>query len=175
MREITDDARLRALMRALGAAARVETTVYFVGGATAVLNGWRSSTKDADIKVLPESDDMLRAIPGIKEALRINVEFAAPDDFLPPLPGWQERSPFIAKEGTVVFRHYDFYAQALAKLERGHRQDLEDVRSMRRAGLIEMDRLRELHGAIEPLLYRYPAVDPPTLRKAVSAFAAEAP
>lgn len=174
MREIADDARIRALMRALGAAARGGTTVYFVGGATAVLHGWRASTKDADIKVLPDSDELLRAIPAIKEALKINVELAAPDDFLPALPGWQERSPFIAKEGSAVFRHYDFYAQALAKLERGHRQDLEDVRSMRRAGLIEMARLLGFLGEIEPFLYRYPAVDPPTLRKAVSAFAAEA-
>lgn len=170
MREIADADRLRRLMRALGAAAEGEATVYLTGGASAVLHGWRAATIDADIKIMPEREDLLRAIPRIKEELRINVEFAAPDQFLPPLPDWQARSPLISKEGRVVFRHYDFYAQALAKLERGHRQDLDDARRMLADGLIEARRLVELLGAIEPQLYRYPAVDPPTLRRAVEDF-----
>lgn len=170
MREIADAGRVRALMRALGAATSSEATVYLTGGASAVLHGWRASTIDADIKILPERNDLMRAIARIKEELRFNIEFASPDDFLPPLPGWEERSPFIAKEGTVVFRHYDFYAQALSKLERGHSQDLEDARQMLAKGLIEPARLKEFLAAIEPELYRYPAVDPPTLRRAVEAF-----
>jgi hypothetical protein len=32
------------------------------------------------------------------------------------------------------------------------------------AGLVEPERLRELHEAIEPELYRFPAVDPAGLR-----------
>lgn len=172
MREIADAGRLRGLMRALGAAARAEADVYLTGGASAVLHGWRASTIDADLKILPERDDLLRAIPRIKEELNVNVEFASPDDFLPALPGWRERSPYIAKEGPLSFRHYDFYAQALAKLERGHRQDMEDARQMLTRGLIAAPRLRELFAAIEPELYRFPAVDPPTLRRAVEAFVA---
>ena len=39
-------------------------------------------------------------------------------------------SPFIVKEGPLAFRHFDLYAQALAKIERGHAQDLVDVREM---------------------------------------------
>lgn len=172
MREIADAGRLRALMRALGSATRSEATVYLAGGASAVLHGWRNSTIDADIKIIPERDDLMRAIPRIKEELSFNIEFASPDHFLPPLPGWEERSPFIVKEGSVVFRHYDFYAQALSKLERGHRQDLEDARQMLAKGLIEAGRLRELLAAVEPELYRYPAVDPPTLRRSVESFLA---
>lgn len=170
MRELTDAARLRRFMAALGRAAAHETTVYLTGGASAVLEGWRASTIDADIKILPERDELLRAIPRLKEELSINVELAAPDQFLPPLPGWQERSAFIAKEGLVVFRHYDFYAQTLAKLERGHRQDLADALSMRERGLVDPTRVRELFEAVAPELYRYPAVDPPSLRRAVEEF-----
>lgn len=170
MREIADAGRMRALMKALGSATKSEATVYLTGGASAVLHGWRSSTIDADIKILPETDDLMRAIPRIKEELKLNIEFASPDHFLPSLPGWEERSPFIGKEGSVVFRHYDFYAQALSKLERGHRQDLEDARQMLARGLIEAGRLKEFLAAIEPELYRYPAVDPPTLRRSVVAF-----
>lgn len=170
MRRLTDAALVRAFMRELGRAAKSPATVYLTGGATAVLEGWRSTTIDVDIKVLPDSDEVLRAIPRLKEQLEVNVELAAPDQFLPPLPGWRERSAFIAKEGALEFRHYDFYAQALAKLERGHRQDLEDVVQLKALGRIEPERLLELLGSIEPELFRYPAVDPTSLRRAVEGF-----
>lgn len=169
MRREVDAERLRALLKALGEAARGETTVYLTGGATAVLNGWRSSTVDVDLKLEPERDEVLRAIPRLKEELETNVELASPDGFLPELPGWRDRSPFVAREGLVTFRHYDLYAQALAKMERGHARDLADVAAMLDRGLVLPARLRELHAAIEPLLYRFPAVDPPTFRAALEA------
>lgn len=102
----------------------------------------------------------------------MNIELAAPDDFLPPLPGWRTRSVFIARFGPVDFFHYDFYAQALAKIERSHEQDLVDVAAMRRERLIEPARLTALFGRIEPALIRYPAIDPPSLRDRVEAAAA---
>ena len=157
-------------MQALGRTTRGPATVYLTGGATAVLHGWRATTLDVDLKVMPDREDVLRSIQGLKEKLSINVELAAPDQFLPPLPGWQERSEFIAKEGALEFRHYDYYAQVLAKLERGHRQDIEDVRRMREAGKVQPARLWQLYEAIEPELYRYPAVDPASLRRTVEEF-----
>jgi len=62
------------------------------------------------------------------------VELASPDQFLPPLPGWQDRSPFIDAVGLVVFRHYDLYSQVLAKVERGHEQDLSDAAALMSRG-----------------------------------------
>jgi len=59
------------------------------------------------------------------------------DHFIPELPGWQDRSPFIERKGTVSFHHYDFYAQALAKIERGHAQDEADVDEMMRRGAVD--------------------------------------
>jgi hypothetical protein len=64
-------------------------------------------------------------------------------------------------------RHYDLYAQALAKLERGHALDLTDVRELLTRGLVDRDRARELFKAIEPELYRYPAIDPRAFRRRV--------
>ena len=94
----------------------------------------------------------------------MNVELASPDGFLPEVPGWRERSRFVSREGLVTFRHYDFYAQALAKIERGHTRDLLDVRAMLERRLVEPGRLRELFAAIRPSLYLFPAVDPETFR-----------
>jgi hypothetical protein len=84
-------------MRAVGQEAERDCRLYFTGGATAVLLGWRASTSDADIRVVPESEGIYRALPGLKESLELNVEPAA----------------------------------------------------------------------IEPALYRYPAIDPPSFRRAV--------
>lgn len=167
MREVADADRIRRFMRALGAEADADARVYFTGGATAVLHGWRSSTIDIDIKIIPEWDRIFRAIPSIKETLRVNVELASPADFIPVLPGWEDRSPFISREGKVSFHHFDLYAQALAKVERSHAQDLEDIRAMIQLGLIDPSRALRYFDGIEPDLYRYPALDPASFRRAV--------
>jgi hypothetical protein len=69
----------------------------------------------------------------------------------------------------VSFHHFDLYAQALAKIERGHSQDEADVREMLDRGLVDHAGLREYFAAIEPHLYRLPAIDPAASRDAVDA------
>jgi len=167
MRGLVDEARIRLFMRELGRAARRPARVYFTGGATAVLAQWRASTIDIDLKFVPEDDALFRAIPELKESLQINVELAAPDDFIPVPDGWEDRSRFVAQEGPLTFLDYDLTAQALAKIERGHSQDLEDVHAMIRRRLVEPNALRAAFEAIEPRLYRYPAIDPASFRRAV--------
>jgi hypothetical protein len=174
MRRPVDGKRVRDFLHALAIASEREARVYLTGGATAVLYGWRPTTIDVDLKIVPDSDSILRAIPRLKEELEVNVELASPDDFIPELPGWQERSPFIEREGRVSFHHYDLYAQALAKIERGHEKDLLDAREMIERGLIEAARLTEFYEAIKPRLYRYPAIDPESFRRALEDFLADA-
>ena len=150
---------------------RQHTRVYFTGGASAVLMGWRESTIDLDIRFEPEHDELFRALPRIKEELQVNVELAAPSDFIPQLPGWQERSQLIDTEGKVSYYHYDFYSQALSKIERGHDHDIKDVEAMIKNRLVEPKRLLELFKEIEPQLYKYPAIDPASFLSAVKRFA----
>ena len=97
---------------------------------------------------------MLRAIPELKEELELNIELACPADFIPELPGWEERSPYIAQEGSLSFYHYDLYAQALSKIERAHKQDLAVAQ-------------------ILPNLYRFPAIDPKSFRNALTSVLVE--
>jgi hypothetical protein len=78
-------------------------------------------------------------------------------------------SPFIAREGRLDFHHFDLSAQALSKIERGHTQDLEDVREMLARGLVTAAGLRAYFDAITPRLYRYPAIDPASFARAVAA------
>src|SRR5205823_3528800 len=57
-------------------------TAKDAGVATAMLLGWRPTTIDADISIVPESDGAGLARP-----------------VHPELPGWEQRRPFIAREG----------------------------------------------------------------------------
>lgn len=160
MREVATAERIREFARRLGEAVGRDTRIYLTGGATAVLFGWRETTVDVDLKMVPESDEAFRAIPRLKEELRLNVELASPDQFIPPLPGWESRSPFICREGRVDWRHYDPYSQALAKIERDHDRDRADVAELLRRGLVDPAALRRFFEAIRPELIRYPAIHP---------------
>lgn len=167
MREVADRERIQAFLAALAREANVETHLFLVGGSSAVLVGWRATTVDVDLAIRPESDAMLRAIPALKERLQINVELASPDQFIPVPAGWEERSPVIERMGHVTVHHYDFVAQALAKIERGHTRDLADVRAMVERGLISAGEVRRMFAQIEPELYRFPAIDLESFRRAV--------
>lgn len=167
MRQKVTAPRLHDFIKALGGAATTPVRIFLVGGASAVLLGWRVSTIDVDMKVVPDSDSILKSLPALKERLEMNIELASPDDFIPALPGWQERSRFIQQEGKIGFFHYDFYAQALAKIERGHDTDMLDVQEMILRGLIEPKRLLVLFSSIEDQLYRYPAINGASFRRAV--------
>jgi hypothetical protein len=169
VRPPVDEDRIRALARQLGRVARGPVRIYLTGGSTAVLEGWRAATIDVDLRFEPERDELLRELPALKERLGVNIELASPPDFIPELPGWRERSAFLFREGPVDVHHFDLYSQALSKIERGFEQDLDDVRTMIERGLVEAARLREFYDAIEPELYRYPAIDPPTFRHKVDA------
>jgi len=171
MRDLTNKEKIFDFMRLLGHAAKAECRVYFTGGVTAVLMGWRESTVDIDLKFEPERDELFRALPEIKEKLGLNVELASPPDFIPEVPGWQDRSSFIARDGKVDFFNFDPYSQALSKIERGHERDILDVESMLKAGLVERRRLLELFSAIEPNLFRYPAITPQVFRNEVERIA----
>ncbi|HEX9632306.1 MAG TPA: DUF6036 family nucleotidyltransferase [Gemmatimonadales bacterium] len=169
MRELADAGRIRRFMERLARAADAEARVYFTGGATAVLYGWRSTTIDVDVKLVPERDALLRALPTIKEELHLNVELASPADFIPVPAGWEERSPFLVQIGRIGFYHFDLYAQALAKVERAHAQDVQDVQELRARNLIDGPTALAYFERVEPELFRFPAVDGPSFRRAVEA------
>ncbi|HEX8122927.1 MAG TPA: DUF6036 family nucleotidyltransferase [Solirubrobacteraceae bacterium] len=160
MRERADETRIRAFLRELGRRSNAPARVYLTGGATAVLEGWRSSTIDIDLSFEPDDDASLRILPELKERLDVNIELVSAGDFIPVLPGWRDRSPFVGRVGSLDVHHLDPYSQALSKVERGFEHDLNDVEAMLNAGLVERGLALDLFRRIEPDLYRYPAIDP---------------
>jgi hypothetical protein len=167
MRKLADVERIRRFMRSLGSAADVETACYLTGGATAVLLGWRDSTIDVDIRLSPETDALMRAIQRLKNEFAINVELASPLDFIPVPSGWEDRSVFAGREGRASYYHFDPYAQALAKLERAHAQDLGDVEEFITRRFVDPARALVYFQEVEAELHRFPAVDPRAFRTRV--------
>ncbi|MDB9526135.1 hypothetical protein PN498_09070 [Oscillatoria sp. CS-180] len=170
MRSDIDPQRIEHLMEMLGREARGSGSIYFTGGASALLIGWRSSTVDIDIRLDPEPPGIFQAIAKLKQKLNINIELASPQDFLPPLPGWRDRSVFIGKRGQISFYHYDFTAQALSKLSRGFDRDISDVRAMYERGLFSVEDLRDCFEKIKPELIRFPALNLGALESRVAVF-----
>lgn len=102
MRPSVDSQKIQRLMQVLGREAQGSGCIYFTGGASALLIGWRSSTVDVGIRLDPEPPGIFQAIAKLKQELNINIELASPQDFLPPLPGWRDRSVFIGKQGQII-------------------------------------------------------------------------
>ena len=172
MRPNVDVQKIECLMQILGREAQGSGCIYFTGGASALLIGWRSSTVDVDIRLDPEPPGIFQAIAKLKQDLNINIELASPQDFLPALPGWRERSVFIGKRGQISFYHYDFTAQALSKLSRGFDRDLNDVQAMYEQKLFSLKELRDCFEAIAPELIRFPSLNPDVIRSRVENFIA---
>jgi len=170
MRPNVDPQKIERLMQVLGREAQGSGGIYFAGGASALLIGWRSSTVDIDIRLDPEPPGIFQAIAKIKQELNINIELASPQDFLPPLPGWRDRSIFIGKYGQISFYHYDFTAQALSKLSRSFNRDIKDVEAMYTQKLFLLEQLRDSFEAIAPELIRFPSLNPDLLRSRVEKF-----
>lgn len=148
--------------------------VYLVGGGTAVLAGWRSATIDVDLHA--DDDEVFRDIQGIKERLRLNIEFVRPEDFVPELTGSGDRHRIIERVANVDFLHYDPYAQLLSKVVRGFRKDLLDAERLVGSGWVDARRFQGLVEAIPDSSYaRYPNLSRESVLDAVGAFLAALP
>jgi len=170
MRAIADSKKITEFLKELAAQVQGSGRIFLVGGATAVLHGWRSTTIDVDLKAEPEPQGFFEAIALLKDRLDINVELASPDLFIPALPGWQDRSPFISRIGKLDFFHFDPYSQVLSKIERNHPRDLVDANEMVSRKMVDPLVLEAMFLAIEPQLPRFPAIDPKCFRSALDSF-----
>lgn len=143
--------------------------VYVVGGGTAVLAGWRASTIDADLYA--EDDEVFRDVQGIKERLRLNIEFARPEHFVPTLAGSGDRHLFIDRVEDIDFYNYDPYAQLLSKIVRGFRMDLLDAEQFLKSGMVDAGLFLELVRQIPESAYaKYPNLSRASVLGAVEHF-----
>ena len=170
MRSPVDVTKLEAFMKEIGLLAKGPGKVYFTGGSTALMLGLREQTIDIDLKLDPEPLAIFEGIGRLKEKLSVSVELAAPDQFLPALTGWRERSIFIDRRGLVDFFHYDLYSQVLSKVLRGQGTDLADAKGFFYYGKLDAAFLGKLFRQVVPEMKRYPAIDVDSFRRNLDAF-----
>lgn len=101
----------------------------------------------------------------------MNIEFARPEDFVPPLAGSDRRHVFIETVGKVSFYHYDPYAQLLSKVVRGFDRDMLDAASFVDSGMVDPKRFRSLVDGISEAAYaKYPALSRRAVLEAMDDF-----
>jgi hypothetical protein len=164
MRNSVDKSAIEAFLQQLGRVFHKPARLYLVGGAALVHAGIRPGfTMDIDVQVSGANEgELIVAIQKLIERLRINIEFAAPGDFIPLPSHWQEHARFVGRYGSVDVFYFDFYSIALSKIERGNSRDIADVKLLVQEGIVT---LTELDAAYQEVLAqlgkgRYPRVLP---------------
>lgn len=95
MRQLATAARIRRLLQELGKSTREPATICLTGGATAVLLGWRDATIDVDVKLVPDRDEVLRAIRDLKMIARGLVRAGELWDYLDAVEPQLHRYPAV--------------------------------------------------------------------------------
>ena len=168
-RKIITKETLQSFMKSIGKMLKKRATLYLTGGSTAILYGFREGTIDIDIA--GDMDELFSYIPKIKERLQINIEMAKPTDFVPSLPGEENRHITIGTFGKVTFMHFDPYAQVFSKIVRGHETDIADAKALVAAKLVEAKKLCEMVKKLpDDHFARYPRLNQPAIEAAVESF-----
>jgi hypothetical protein len=96
-------------------------------------------------------------------------ELAADEDDVEAF-GDQERGeekPACGTRGTADIPALRSLLAGACKLERGRAQDVGELRDMLDRGLVEREWLGACFSEIEPLLYRFPAIDVANFRRSI--------
>lgn len=164
MRQSVDKSAIEKFLQQLGRTFHKPARLYLVGGAALVHLGVRPGfTKGIDVQVFGENEgDLIVAIQRLITRMQINVEFAAPGDFIPLPLQWETHARFVGRYGMIDVFYFDFYSIALSKIERGSTRDIADVKLLLQKGIIT---LAELDKAYQEVLAqlgkgRYPRVTP---------------
>ena len=76
-RRPADASAVRRLMATAGRRIASPTTIYLVGGATAVLHGWRQTTDAVDMKIVSSDEDAATRVPAaLRDELGLNIPSA---------------------------------------------------------------------------------------------------
>src|SRR5438128_2045596 len=145
LRQPVSRERIDGFLRWLGNHYRHPARLYLVGGTSVVYEGLRSQTMDIDLAIEVSAGnhgDLLTVLREARDTLDINIEEAAPSDFIPLPAGYAERHQFIGRFGEVDVFHFDLYSMALSKIERGRQQDQMDVIALLKSNRLKWDRLQ---------------------------------
>jgi len=164
MRQGVDKAAIESFLQQLGRTFHKPARLYLVGGAALVHLGIRPGfTQDIDVQVTgPYEGDLIVTIQKLIEHMQINIEFAAPGDFIPLPSQWEAHARYVGRYGLIDVFYFDFCSLALSKIERGNTRDIADVKLLIQQGIITLDELDQAYQEVLAQLGkgRYPRVTP---------------
>lgn len=161
---------IESFMKKVGRIVRKPAAVYLTGGSTAILLGFREGTIDIDMA--GDLDEIFSAIPKLKIDLNINIELAKPTDFVPGLPGENERHVYIGSFGPATFYHFDPYGQVFSKIVRAHGTDIQDAKDLAHRELADPTKISEMVKKLpDREFHRYPRLNRESVERAVADFA----
>lgn len=155
-------------LKRLGQCYRYSGTLYLVGGSSLLLAAAKQNTFDIDVQFEVPSvhhTEFIRCLRRVSRELKLPVEQASPEQFIPLPTDYKARHQFVDRYGSLDVFHFDFYSVALSKVHRGHEKDFNDVTSMIETGLIEWQTLEQNFQEILPKLELYNLSADPELFK----------
>lgn len=153
-----DAASVLDFLQRLGKCYRHAGVLYLVGGSSLLLVAAKQSTADIDLKIeIPNEHhtEFMRCLRQLSLEMRLPIEQASPDEFLPLPLGYQDRRRYIGRYGGLEVFHFDFYSVALGKLQRGNDKDYADVISMVKLGVIDQPSLEGYFQEVLPKVEDY--------------------
>ena len=155
LRQPVSRERIEGFLRWLGNHYRHPARLYLVGGTTVVYEGLRRQIMDIDLAIEVSAGnhgELLTVLREARDTFDINIEEAAPWDFIPLPAGYADRHQFVGRYGEVDVFHFDLYSMALSKIERGRKQDQLDVIALLKSDRLKWDRLQAMYIEILPLM-----------------------
>ena len=146
---------LNDFLSRLGRCYRHPGKVFLVGGSSLILVAAKTNTFDIDLQfeVQPKHHTaFIRCLRQLSRQLKLPIEQASPEQFMPLPKGYQDRHQFIGRYGLLDVFHFDFYSIALSKIHRGNEKDFVDVMQMVRKSVIELPQLKQYYEEILPEL-----------------------
>lgn len=146
-------AELERFLHQLGRCYRHSGRIYLVGGSSLIIVAAKISTLDLDLQFDVPAEhhaEFIRCLREVSHQLKIPVEQASPDQFIPLPTGYEDRHQFIGRYGSLDVFHFDFYSTALSKLHRGNEKDFADVVQMVQNELITLSTLRNYFHQLLP-------------------------
>lgn len=134
-----DQRAINSFFREIGRS-RKPGIIRIVGGGALVMQGIRPEgvTEDLDLQVVGDLDNAIRQA---QRKLNIHVEFVEPSAFIPLPSGWENRCPFIGRQGNVDVFCFDFITIALTKILRANQRDVQDIILLAKSGYINKQHL----------------------------------
>jgi hypothetical protein len=158
---VLDARRLGLFLERLAERTDRPATLYVVGEASEVLEGWRAWTDrlvyDADVAPA-DVGSFHRAVAGLARSEGIRVEHEPPEDVIPLPTGYRERAipatgwgdPGGRGSSALRVRHFDPYSTAFRLLARGDEPDYRVVLAFLERRWLDLDRMRDLLDGLLP-------------------------